>query len=433
MRVYLDTLGCRLNEAELGTWSAQFRARGHEITPGIELADLVVLNTCAVTEEAVRKSRKLVRRLHRDNPQARFVISGCFATLEERTRLADLGVDLIVDNKDKDRLVEIASHHLALEPGPSSHPDPNAALLPRGRQRAFVKVQDGCRYRCTYCIVTLARGDERSRPIPEVLAEIRLLVAQGIREVVLTGVHLGGYGSDLGCRLVDLLRAILTETSLPRLRIGSLEPWELDSDFWDLFQEPRLMPHLHLPLQSGADSLLRRMARRGQSADYAALVAEGRRRLPDLNLTTDIIIGFPGETDAEWATTLAFVERMAFGHIHIFPFSPRQGTKAATLPDQVPERIKQQRQQELQALARQMKQATLEGFVDHRMPVLIESCDVLVRNGVQTSLWGGYTPNFLRVAIPGTGAEKLENQVRMVHLDGLNEEGDGLLGHIVAD
>ncbi len=401
MRIQLQTLGCRLNEAELETWARQFRDRGYRIAGAGETADLVVVNTCAVTQDAVRKSRKLLRRSQRENPNARLVVSGCAASVDGPGALDETGIDLLVPNADKDRLVEIAARELALPLMPATAAEPDAVgPFPRRRQRAFIKVQDGCRYRCTFCIVTKARGEERSRPAGEVCGQINRLAAEGVREVVLTGVHLGGYGSDSGSSLHRLIERVLRDTDIPRIRLGSLEPWDIGEPLWQLFQDPRLMPHLHLPLQSGSDSVLRRMARRCKTDDFARLVERARRTIPDLNVTTDIIVGFPGETDAEWHETLEFADRIGFGHIHIFAYSPRAGTKAAGLPGQVPAELKKARGAALHQLARTMKRATFERFLGRTLPVLVEArCG----DGPDSGCWTGYTPNYLPVRIVPAG------------------------------
>jgi len=343
MQIHLKTLGCRLNEAELENWAQNFQKHGHQICREPDQADLIILNSCAVTQEAVRKSRQLIRRIHRDNPKAKLVVSGCYATLNESEAAQLLGVDLIISNKDKQRLVEKVLNELNLHAMPQSATEPaEISLFTRGRQRAFVKVQDGCRYRCTFCIVTVARGEEKSRPVDQIIDEINRLHEQGIQEVILTGVHLGGYGSDIQLRLTDLIQSILTETAIPRLRLGSLEPWELPDSFFQLFQNPRLLPHLHLPLQSGADTVLCRMARRCKTAEFRQMVEQARTEIPFFNITTDIIVGFPGETEQEWQESLEFIEETGFSHIHIFTYSPRQGTKAATLPNAVPNALKKQ-------------------------------------------------------------------------------------------
>jgi threonylcarbamoyladenosine tRNA methylthiotransferase MtaB len=423
MRIHLKTLGCRLNEAELETWSREFQARGHRMTEQPEEADLVVVNTCAVTQEAVRKSRKLLGRSGRENPRARLVVSGCYATLEPDATQQIEGVDLVVDNRDKSRLVEIIEQKLDLHVMPeAAMENPAMGLLERGRQRAFIKVQDGCRYRCTFCIVTLARGEEQSRPEAEIIAEINRLHQEGIQEVVLTGVHIGGYGSDIGSSLTQLVEQILKQTSLPRLRIGSIEPWELDDAFWGLFDNSRLMPHLHLPLQSGSDSVLRRMSRRCRSDEFRQLVETARRRVVDFNVTTDLIVGFPGETEMEWRETLDFVETLGFGHLHIFAYSPRQGTKAASLPDPISREVKRQRSEALHQLGERQKRLTLERYIGRRTSILVE--------GSMEQGWSGYTPNYLRVVlVPPEGMDPT-NRILNCELVGLADSGDALLGRI---
>lgn len=428
MKVHLQTLGCRLNEAELETWSRGFQERGHQLCGEPDQADLVVINTCAVTDEAVRKSRKLLRRTHRNNPLAKLVVSGCYASLDPRQAADELGVDLLVPNPDKDRLVEIAERELHLDSMPRSATEPDAnPLFARGRQRAFIKVQDGCRYRCTYCIVTRARGEERSRPLAEVVEQVDRLYAEGVQEVVLAGVHIGGYGSDNGSSLRELMARVLSDTDVPRVRIGSVEPWDLPEDFWRLFENPRFQPHLHLPLQSGSDSVLRRMSRRCKKAEFERLVHQGRDAVADLNITTDVIVGFPGESEQEWRESLEFVEHIGFGHLHIFPFSPRSGTKAAGLPGQVGAPVKKQRGMELRELARQMKLDNLRRHVGRRMPVLLEGRSRLP--GMQ-DFWFGYTPNFLQVMVRADDGADLQNRILPIELRRIAEDGEALLGEI---
>ncbi|TAN66391.1 MAG: tRNA (N(6)-L-threonylcarbamoyladenosine(37)-C(2))-methylthiotransferase MtaB [Methylobacter sp.] len=396
MKVHLKTLGCRLNEAELETWAQAFQKSGHQITKQAEAAQLIVINSCAVTQDAARKSRQLIRKIHRDNPQAKLVVSGCYATLNEDEAASLLGVDLIVSNKDKDQLVEKTLTELNMDSMPVLSTEPGEiSLFTRGRQRAFVKVQDGCRYRCTFCIVTVARGEESSRPVQAVIDEINALHRQGITEVILTGVHLGGYGSDLGNNLSDLIKAILAKTDIPRLRLGSLEPWELPGDFFELFDNPRLMPHLHLPLQSGSDTVLRRMARRCKTEEFAAIVSRLRAKIPNFNVTTDIIVGFPGETEQEWQDSYDFIKQTGFGHIHIFTYSSREGTKAAGLPGQLNNDVKKQRSRQLHELAEQMKQTFFEDNVGNEFPVLWEGYSEALADGKQRVF--GYTPNYLKV------------------------------------
>lgn len=431
MRVRLSSLGCRLNEAELSSWSRELEARGCQLSGEGEAADLLVVNTCAVTAEAVRKSRKLLRRLQRQHPGARTVVSGCAVSLEH-DQLGELGVDLIVHNRDKDRLVAIAREALALPLMPEAATEPGAAaLFARGRQRAFVKIQDGCRYECSFCITTRARGAERSRPIAEVCDEINRLSADGIQEVVLTGVHAAGYGSDLGSSLAELLAAVLAETDIARVRLGSVEPWDLSERFWTLFEHARLMPHLHLPLQSGADSVLKRMARRCKTAAFARLVETARAMRPDFNITSDIIVGFPGETDAEWAETLAFVERIGFGGLHIFSYSPRAGTRAAAMPNQVPAAVKRRRGAELHTLAQRLKRDWLRRQLGSVQSVLIEGGES--HQPAADSLQVGYTPGYQLVRVPTLGAD-LTNRIVPVRIHDLVESPpSSQAGDAVAD
>lgn len=414
MHVYLQALGCRLNEAELETWADQFRTQGLALAPTVEDANLAVLNTCAVTAEAVRKSRQTLHRLHRSNPDAKIVVTGCHATLASEEVAGELGVDLVVDNADKDNLLALAREAELVPTMPEIATTPaEPSLFLRNRQRAFIKVQDGCRYRCTYCIVTTLRGEERSRPVQEIVDEINRLSTLGVQEAVLTGVHVGGYGSDTDSSLSDLVRAILADTDLPRLRFASVEPWDLPPDFWSLFANRRLMPHMHLPLQSGSDTVLRRMARRCKTQEFEALVDAAREQVEGFNVTSDIIVGFPGETDAEWAETLATVERIGFGHLHIFNYSRREGTKAARLPNPVEKATRAARSRQLHTLAAEQKAAFQSAFVGKTAQVLWEGKQVDLNE--RQTLLSGYSDNYLRVqctveknALPNTPVSQVE-------------------------
>jgi threonylcarbamoyladenosine tRNA methylthiotransferase MtaB len=415
MKVHLKTLGCRLNEAELETWAQAFQKSGHQVTRQAETANLIVINSCSVTQDAARKSRHLIRKVHRENPAAKLVVSGCYATLNKQEAEDIMGVDLVVSNQDKDKLVETALAELNFDSMPAMSTEPGeTSLFTRGRQRAFIKVQDGCRYRCTFCIVTVARGEEKSRAVPEVVAEINALHQQNINEIILTGVHLGGYGSDSDLSLVDLIKAILAETDVPRIRLGSLEPWELTDNFYQLFDNPRLMPHLHLPLQSGSDTVLRRMARRCKTDEFATIVARLRATNPLFNITSDIIVGFPGETEEEWQESLAFIKQTGFGHLHIFTYSPREGTKAATLPNPVPETIKKQRSRDLHQLSDDMRLKFYQDNLSKQFPVLWEAYSETVDENKQRVF--GYTPNYLKVGCVISNGSSFENKTTLATL-----------------
>ena len=429
MKIHLKALGCRLNEAELEQWSHKFLANGHQVVADGSTADVVIVNTCAVTTEATKKSRKLMNRLHRENPQSKLVVSGCYATLEESDVAERLGVDLVVNNQHKDSLPEKVMDAFSANTMPliAMEPDESSLYL-RGKQRAFIKIQDGCRYRCTFCIVTVARGDEKSRSLAELVDEVNRFYQQGIREIVLTGVHVGGYGSDIDTSLMVLVQRLLAETDMPRIRFASVEPWDLPDEFFSLFDNTRLMPHMHLPLQSGADSVLRRMSRRCKVADFSALVTQARATIPDFNVTSDIIVGFPGETEEEWQQTLETIESIGFGHLHIFSYSPREGTKAARLPHAIPHDIKKARSHELHRLADKMKQDMLRQQLHKSVEVLWES-STLVDGKNKTHLkYSGYTPNFLKVETITPSDVLLENRITTTVLSETSPDGGSLIG-----
>ncbi len=438
--VYLSTLGCRLNEAELVSWSTAFAAQGHRLVSHAQDANLIVLNTCAVTAEASRKSRKHAGALHRKNPSARLVVTGCMAELEPEKAAELSGVDLVLSNTQKDNLVEEILEAIDLEQMPalamapdSVHVYPDAGdgptassgglvMLGKAAQqqtRAFIKVQDGCRNQCTYCVVTIARGEERSRGIDELVAEINALHERGYCEAVLTGVHLGGYGHELGTDLSTLVRAVLDGTTIPRLRLSSLEPWDLPDDFGRLWENPRLMPHLHLPLQSGSDSVLRRMARRCFRRDYRELVRSLRSHIPDLNLTTDLIVGFPGETEEEFEESLDFAAEMRFGHMHIFGYSAREGTKAAGLPGRVEGAVIRERSRKMHRLAARMKEERMREFLGSKRSVLWEAGESTSDGQVR---FQGYTDNYLRVQTSVPSDQRLQRTITDAVLSKL---GDG--------
>ncbi len=429
MKIHLKALGCRLNEAELEQWSRDFSGYGHHIVNDAREADVVVLNTCAVTTEASKKSRKLMNRLHRENPQSKLVVSGCYATLEEGDVAERIGVDLVVNNQDKDKLADKVIQKFSANTMPLVAMDSEeSSLFLRGKQRAFIKIQDGCRYRCTFCIVTVARGEERSRLLPVLVDEVNNLYQQGIQEVVLTGVHVGGYGSDIDTSLYQLVKALLVETDMPRIRFASVEPWDLPEAFFGLFENSRLMPHMHLPLQSGADTVLRRMSRRCKIADFTNLVRQARDVIPNFNVTTDIIVGFPGETNEEWQQTKDSIESIGFGHIHIFSYSPREGTKASRLANPVADNIKKERSLELHTIADKLKQVLLQKQVNQTVDVLWESPKALDVQGVSQTRYEGYTPNFCRVEAYVDSTLKLESQIKSTQLVKLSENRGFLTG-----
>ncbi len=423
MNIHLKALGCRLNEAELESWALEFQQAGHILVNDVQDADLTVLNTCAVTTEAVKKSRKLINRVRRENPTGKLVVSGCMVSTGEAGTGVELGIDMLVDNSEKDKLVQRVNRRWQIPIMPEGATLPNeSALFARNRQRAFIKIQDGCRYRCSYCIVTIARGVEKSRSIDTILAEINNLERQGVNEIVLTGVHVGGYGSDTNTDLHTLVTSILENTSIPRIRFASVEPWDLGENFFSLFENKRLMPHMHLPIQSGSDTVLKRMSRRCHTTEFSALLTHAKNAVHGFNVTTDIIVGFPGETNEEWQETLQFVSDIGFGHVHVFSYSAREGTKAANMADQIGADIKTQRSRELIELTGAQRKDFLRAQIDNEAQVLWES----TRDNNGQLVAYGYTENYARVATRVADADSVRNTIKTCNIGELDANGQHL-------
>jgi threonylcarbamoyladenosine tRNA methylthiotransferase MtaB len=395
MRVHLRTIGCRLNQSEIESMARQFRGQGHEIVDDPALADQVIVNTCAVTQDAVRGSRHLIRDLNRTNGNAAITVTGCYAQISPDEIAVLPGVIGIVDNLSKDNLVEkLTGKPVELfDLDPINRDNKSGA---QGRTRAFVKVQDGCDNTCTFCVTTIARGAGRSRPISEIINEIRYLRGIGYQEAVITGVQLGSYGRDLGDSdgLVHLVQAILMETDIPRLRLSSLEPWDLSAEFFSLWENLRLCRHLHLPLQSGCDSTLKRMLRRTNQANYRLLVHAARQQVPDMRITTDVIVGFPGETEDEFAISESFIHEMDFAGLHVFRYSKRPGTAASRMRGQLPESVKKERSLRLTAWSQYAERRYAERFIGDTLPVLWEHIAGATEDGFINV---GYTDNYIRV------------------------------------
>lgn len=391
MKIYLDTIGCRLNQSEIETMARQFRAAGHEIVASAQGADLAVVNTCAVTSDAAADSRQKIRAAARLGAD-RVVVTGCWATLQPTEAAKLPNVLRVVTNEQKDNLVETLNverltfnvEPILRQPLPGLH----------RRTRAFIKVQDGCDNACTFCITTVARGEGRSRPLDEVIRDIQYALAGGTKEIVLTGVHLGSWGQEWGRHLRELVRAILDQTDTPRLRLSSLEPWDLEADFFGLWRDRRLCGHLHLPLQSGSRSVLKRMARKTTPESFRELVAAARSVMPEAAVTTDVIAGFPGESEEEFAETLDFVHEMDFAGGHVFTYSARPGTAASKMKGQIRPEVRKKRNAILREAFEESARVYRQKFVGRRMSVLWESVTELNEWGWQME---GWTENYLRV------------------------------------
>ena len=393
MKIYLDTIGCRLNQSEIETMARQFRAAGHEVVASAQDADMAVVNTCAVTAEAASDSRGKIRHIARVGVDE-IVATGCWVTLQPQQANALPNVARIVTNDRKDQLVAdiLDDREQAFDVEPIIR-EPLPGL--HHRTRAFIKVQDGCDNHCTFCVTTIARGKGRSRSIADVISDIQYALDGGTKEIVLTGVHLGSWGHDFGFCLSDLIKAILGETHAPRLRLSSLEPWYLDADFFSLWEDARLCRHLHLPLQSGCASTLKRMARKTTPESFRDLITAARQIMPDVAITTDIIAGFPGENDDEFTESLAFVKEMSFAGGHAFTYSPRPGTAAARMKEQVRPEVRKERNAIYRAEFEESAKAYRQKFVGKTLPVLWESTTQLDQRGWQME---GHTGNYLRVS-----------------------------------
>lgn len=425
MKVYLDSIGCRLNQAEIERYARQFHAAGHTLVARPEEADLAVVNTCAVTTAAASDSRQKIRQAARAGA-GEVIATGCWSTLKPAGAAALPGVSRVIPNTEKDQLVP----DLLQIPAETFDQEPvERELIPgaRLRTRAFIKVQDGCDNRCTFCVTTLARGAGRSRTIAEIIQDIHAAQEgdEGAREIVLTGVHLGSWGHDFKRprHLRQLVQAILEETDAARLRLSSLEPWDLDAEFFKLWEDQRVCRHLHLPLQSGCGTTLRRMARKTTPESFTELVQAARAIIPGVAITTDIITGFPGETEAEFEQSLAFVRQMKFAGGHVFTYSARPGTAAARMPGQVPTQVRKERNARMREAFAESALAYQVHFVGQVLPVLWESATTLGPDGWHLS---GLTDNYLRVN--ALAPRRLWNQITPVRLTRI--DGESLRGKI---
>ena len=405
MKAALHNLGCKVNAYETEAMQQILEEAGYEIVPFSEYADVYVINTCSVTNMADRKSRQMLHRAKKQNPDAIVVGAGCYVQTKEAQALVDESIDIVIGNNKKHELVPLlreyeASHRKMACVADINHEKQAYEELSLSRTaehtRAFIKVQDGCNQFCTYCIIPFARGRVRSRELPDVLQEIRTLAKIGYREVVLTGIHLSSYGVDNGESLLHLIEAVHELEGIERIRLGSLEPRIVTDAFAKRLSElPKICPHFHLSLQSGCDTVLSRMNRRYDTAEYEVGCALLRRYFEHPAITTDVIVGFPGETDEEFETTERYLERIHFYEMHIFQYSRREGTKAAAMPDQVPEAVKKERSEKLLALGHRMSGEFRRYYLGRQVTALLE--EEFLYDGKR--YYTGYTKEYVKVAV----------------------------------
>ena len=438
LSVGIYTLGCKVNQYESEAMAEYLCERGfdaHGAHPS-EIADAYIINTCTVTAESDRKARQFIRRALSHNPDAYVVVTGCLAQTNAKSIAAIAGVDAVVGNRDKMKAAQILCELVARgEKNDAPMVDvptldgagfEEMSICSFSRTRAYIKIEDGCESRCTYCIIPDARGHIRSKPLDEVLSEVRTLSENGCREVVLTGIETASWGKDLGREvdLADLLCAVDRIPGIGRVRLGSLDPSLMKQRFVDRIAAlPSLAPHFHISMQSGSSSVLARMKRKYNRDQALAGIERLRAAIPGVMLTTDIIVGFPGETDEEFAETLDFARRARFLMVHIFPYSPRAGTPAATMPNQIAPEVKHARLQALEKLTADIRTELLLEIVDKKEPlqVLFETWD----GGIAT----GHTPSFIEVSVPSE--QPLGAQTLSVLPHALREDGTGLLGTLM--
>ena len=419
-RASLHTLGCRLNQAETALLADRLQNDGYEIVAYGRPTDLLVLNTCSVTDEAERVCRYEVRRTLRHSPHAFVAVTGCYAQTGVEALRRVPGIDLVVGNRHK---MSLPAH---LPPSTALRKQPAPALLhtrtldrddftldgvgSHGSTRANLKIQDGCNFMCSFCLIPFARGHERSRRMDDAVREAEALVARGHRELILTGVNIGRYEQD-GRPLLDLIRRLERIEGMDRIRISSIEPTTVSDELLEhMAASDKLCRHLHLPLQSGDDDTLRAMNRRYTIKEYAAFVDKAMRLIPDLGLGTDVMVGFPGESEARFANTLAAVTDLPFAYLHVFAYSKRPGTAAASMTGAVPAATVRSRSKALAELSRARRMTFYQRYVGRTVEVLFETPD-------DTGRWTGLTGNYMRVGV--TAEEDLANRLRPVAIEGV--------------
>ncbi|MZP28805.1 tRNA (N(6)-L-threonylcarbamoyladenosine(37)-C(2))-methylthiotransferase MtaB [Heliobacterium undosum] len=421
------TLGCKVNQGETDAIAGMFKARGYAIVPFDAPADVYVVNTCTVTHLSDRKSRQAIRRANRLNPDAVVVVTGCYAQTAADEVQAIEGVDIVVGTDRRSAIVDLVEEHrrsgetvnTVYDSGRIERFEELPAAAERSRARATMKIQDGCDLYCTYCIIPYARGPVRSRRIESVVEEAGRLADEGFKEIVLSGIHLGAYGSDFDADLAKLIIELCRIPGLRRIRVGSVEPQEFTPELLEAIVHPRVCPHFHIPLQSGSDAVLERMGRRYRRQDFLDVTRKIQQMIPGVAITSDVIVGFPGEREADYRLSEEICRAAGLAGLHVFPYSPRRGTPAATFPDQIPSAVKQERAQRLGKLARELADDYARGFVGQIREVLAEE--------KVDGAWTGHTNNYLKVfftkpveSSPGEMAPVIEREdlvrVRLLHI-----------------
>lgn len=424
------TLGCKVNQYETEAMAELFAAAGYEIRPFEEPADVYVINTCTVTGMSDRKSRQIIRRAKKTNPHAIVAVTGCYAQTAP-DRVAEIeGVNLVIGTNGRSSIVQLVEE-LREDTNVSRvcdimrvHEFENMSVSDYSeRTRAYIKIQEGCNQFCSYCIIPYARGPVRSRAEADILDEVSRLAEKGFREVIFTGIHVASYGLDTGTDLAELLNKANKIEKIQRIRLSSIEPMTLNREFIGRIREcDKLCPHFHLSLQSGCDETLKRMNRKYTVAQYSEIVDGIRESFPDAAVTTDIMVGFPGETEEEFEKTAAFVRKIGFADAHIFQYSPREGTPAARRSDQVPPEIKEERSKRIMAITQETKRQFLNSFVGKTVEVYFE-------RRCENGLYEGKTANYITVF--AAAEEELGGDIRSVVAEAVNADLSGVTARLL--
>lgn len=440
-KVAFYTLGCKVNQYETNAMEQQFKNCGYDIVKNTEIADIYVINTCTVTNVAERKSRQMLRRVKEINENSILIVCGCYAQVAEKELEQIPEIDIILGINEKNKIVEIVEKYIKSKDAETLEQVSDVAsqkeFLDFGdvtyteKNRAVVKVQDGCNMFCTYCLIPYARGRIRSRKIESVVSEITQIAKTGIKEVVITGIHVESYGkdfddiSDKKIRLIDLLEAINKIDGIERIRLSSLEPNVIDEEFIQrLFKLNKICDHFHLSLQSGCDSTLKRMNRKYTTQTYKKAVQLLRENYPEVKLTTDVIVGFPGETNEEFDSTYKFLKEIKFYRMHVFKYSKRRGTPAEKMPNQVDGNIKEQRSRTLIQLSNECENSYNESYIGKNVKVLFEE--------FEDGYFRGHTTNYMMVNVKGEAKDEktFVNQILNVKIESNNEATRELIGKV---
>ncbi|RGD75446.1 tRNA (N(6)-L-threonylcarbamoyladenosine(37)-C(2))-methylthiotransferase MtaB [Anaerofustis stercorihominis] len=399
MKAAFYTLGCRVNSYDTQTMIELFKTNGYEIVDAAEKADVYVINTCAVTNESERKSKQIVRRLKKQNENAITVLTGCFAESNfEEAKKVD-SADIVCGTHKREKIIDYINEFKAKQnkvynlEEDSREFDKAGITTYDGKSRAFIKVQDGCNMFCTYCIIPYARGILKNASVEKVLSQIDALSKKGYREVVITGIHVASYKADTGENLIDLLELIDKENKIDRIRLGSLEPKLLTDTFLKRLGELKsFCPHFHISLQSGCDKTLKEMNRKYTTKEYMEIVNRVRKYFDDPGITTDIIVGFPNETDEDFEVTKDFTDKVGFSYVHIFPYSPKHGTPASEMENQIPKGLKTKRAKELKDVMENKREDFLNNMIGKQEKVLIEK-------KLEENIYEGYSENYIYVEV----------------------------------